>query len=139
MMDSLSDSVRSRNLGLGSDVISLALLCPVFVMSAVCYVLCLLCPVFVMSAVCCVRCLLCPLFDMSTVCYVRHLLCPVFVMSSVCYVHCLSVQGLKYYLTIILMWKYLPVRFESCPSVKVDQGLLHHRGQAADNVLAGLE
>ena len=49
---------------------------------------CLLCPLFVMSAVCYVHCLLCPSFVMSAVCYIRCLLCPLFVMSAVCYVCC---------------------------------------------------
>ena len=78
------------------------LLCLVFVMYIFCYVHCLLYLVFVMSVGCYVPCLSCPLSVMSAICYVRCLLCPVFVMSIVCLsrvcrVQCLSVQDLTYY------------------------------------------
>ena len=64
------------------------------------HVLLLLCPVFVLSSICYVCRLIYLLFVMFATCYICHLIMfaiLVFVMSSICCVQFLSVQGLALY------------------------------------------
>ena len=71
----------------------MCMLCYVYVMLCVCYVMCMLCYVYVMLCVCYVMCMLCYVYVMLCVCYVMCMLCYVLFPKTF---HCLSaILGLK--------------------------------------------